>query len=1411
MIDEIRNSDVIQSFGSAAAGQSSESNSIIGLGLNAFANKIADVSYKKAEEKGQLPYGRPKEPEAYVPQTTAGKIAGIAGSFAGDVPLMGLNIGSNLLKAKTVLNPVIREGISQGITGGILGTAQGVLSGESAQDVAKQAGAGMLLGGAGGLLFGKLGNMAANKAEKSFANSQIALDDIKNAYKNAIVSKVDQPKVPKVDSVYKSQYNNIDDIKGQISKYYDGVNADREMIDNATQAITDLKKTEDLHAGGNQAGNTLNNLRGNSEAIQSQKPFKTVGKAFSNDLINTGKVNLAGNKFNDVKDLATLSQVYRDPRFETFRIVYTNNGTVVGTEAISSRMPGSAAVFVGDKEGFVKYLKNKMGRVKADGYYLLHNHPGKTVKPSQADINATSYYANTVPGFKGHIIINSNKYTEMYPVVNNGQIALSGNEDVPLTLGKDILYNPSVPHPLLGTAINSSDTLAKVAKQVQLDKNMSTAFFVDSQNNIRGIMEINNGMIKNTADNNFRNFLRNQAIEHGGRNVILIGDSSVKQQISDLVKSGDLLDAVVSGESGSLRDSVFQNAQPNTWMGKSEAAGKLLRPPKPFETQQGYQQVGPGVASIKTITPVAPKQIPFALTPQAVEQTAASLLPELKITSKFNRATQIPIWEARPTGRLTQKNMALLKPEMQRLGGFYSKTNRAFVFDNDPTEELKKLTDVAQKETPIEERLLANSDNWKDKSMLSYNRETLERNLEDIAGADAPELIKTYVEPRQKSVADMTRFLNTERSDLKQLNIKPRSKDSQLLMEFGENRISLEELKNQTANWENIIKANTVLREKYNKYLEMANEVLERNGYDPIPKRDDYFMHFQEISDKLDMFGIPNNKLPTDINGLTADFTPGKSFFASALRRTGNETSLDAMAGIDKYLDGISKVIYLTDDIQRLRGLESAIRKKYGEGSRQLSNFVVNLREYTNNLAGKKSLSDRGMESDIGRGVYRAAEVLKRQVGANAIGFNVSSALTNFIPLTQSLATTNKQAFVKGMMETLGSVFKNDGFIDRSDFLTRRFGSDPLSVKLWTTRNDLKVPAKVLGNVGAGYGKARDAGFWIFGVVDKFVAQTIVRGKYNELIEKGLSPEAALKQADNWGVRLMADRSIGAQANIFNKKGLMGAITQFQTEVNNQLSFIFKDIPRSAESKAAAASAIAQVFLFGYLFNNLYAQAVGRRPAFDPIGVVLQAYEDYNNPEVTDQEANKKLIENVANQLPFASMVTSQGGRIPLTESLPNPINAFSGTTNSEKELSKIPKLILPTGAGQIKKTIEGMEIFQNSIVPGKYKDSAEGEQLVYPVEDSPGNKLRAALFGQYSFPEAREYYDNTRTPLTPKQTQVVETMAQRGVDPQAVYNQIQLLKPLKKKSEEIKSINSNADLTFQQKQLFKNLLYKKE
>jgi hypothetical protein len=633
-----------------------------------------------------------------------------------------------------------------------------------------------------------------------------------------------------------------------------------------------------------------------------------------------------------------------------------------------------------------------------------------------------------------------------------------------------------------------------------------------------------------------------------------------------------------------------------------------------------------------------------------------------------------------------------------------------------------------QMKSSTNQGILDNADNWKDKSRLALTNETMERNFTDVMGKDAQPFKDKLIEPIFKAEANRTKFLNKERAEINALGIKPKSKESALVQELGEGKITKEEVKKLSPDADKIINAEKVLREKYNQYLTELNKVLTRNGYDPIPMRKDYFHHFQDIHGLFEEMGITGKAdiLPTDINGLTADFKPGRSFFNASLQRKTNITDIDAITGIDKYLDGASSQIFHTDNIQRLRAFETAIREKYA-GTKHLSNFVADLTEYTNGLARKKSMLDRSSEALVGRKIYSAANRIKSQTGANMVGLNIASAATNTIPIVETLATTNKVSVGQAALGIIKNLFKDDGFIDKSNFLTNRIGSDKLSMNAWEN--------------------AQKAGHWIFKTIDTFTSQFVVRSKYLEGIKKGLSEVEAMKQADNWGRKLLAGRTAGEMPTLFNSK-TAGFLTQFQLEVNNQWSFMFKDIPRNF-SKKGAASALGQLLVYSYIYNNIYEKAFGRRPAIDPIGVGVEAYEDYTNPDMKKGQANKNLMGNIANQLPYASVLT--GGRIPIGSAIPNPLKVMSGESTLGKELLKVPTYILPpTGGGQIKKTIEGLSAYKKGA-------STTLKGLVrYPVVQDGVNLVRSAIAGQYASPEAIKYFREGKLPLSEKQSETL-------------------------------------------------------
>ena len=81
---------------------------------------------------------------------------------------------------------------------------------------------------------------------------------------------------------------------------------------------------------------------------------------------------------------------------------------------------------------------------------------------------------------------------------------------------------------------------------------------------------------------------------------------------------------------------------------------------------------------------------------------------------------------------------------------------------------------------------------------------------------------------------------------------------------------------------------------------------------------------------------------------------------------------------------------------------QSAIDALFQLDRGHLGNYVTNLRNYTDILAGKKSIEDRNWEHKLGRATYNIFDNTNTQVSKNMVGWNVSSWLTNFIPIAQA-------------------------------------------------------------------------------------------------------------------------------------------------------------------------------------------------------------------------------------------------------------------------------------------------------------------------------------------------------------------------------------------------------------------------
>jgi hypothetical protein len=643
--------------------------------------------------------------------------------------------------------------------------------------------------------------------------------------------------------------------------------------------------------------------------------------------------------------------------------------------------------------------------------------------------------------------------------------------------------------------------------------------------------------------------------------------------------------------------------------------------------------------------------------------------------------------------------------------------------------------------------------NWKDKNRALLNIATPGRNIEDVAGSDAPKLKEFFFDRVAHDTQNIQNDLKglragVEEAVINKLGIKPGSTDDQLVFRYGEGRMTLDELKAETPErWQQIVGADKYFRNLYDTMLNRINEVITKFGYDPVLRRNDYYTHYQELGNIFDNLGVVfrSNELPAWLSGLTADFRPGKQFFRYAQPRLGNEFTESAIGAIDRYLEPALTQIYRTETVQRGRLLERALRDSLEmrddiANPTHLSGFTGWLNDYVNTLAGKKSMLARGSEALLGRPVFSAIDFIRKKTSANLVGGNVSSALTNFIPFTQAFATTDKPSFVKGLVNAAISplVEANNYSIGgvQSMFLRNRFGVEKLAPLFWE-------------NIA-------DKATWLFLTIDKFVANTLVGGKYYEGLKQGLGEVEAMVKADKYAAAVMADRSLGQLPQVFQNQGLLALLTQYQVEVNNQLQFMFRDIPKESGSIRQTASTLGQIAVYSYLFNNMFQYLTGRKPAFDPIDIAVSSAEEAASTKAPD-EKRRAIVKKIGDNLPFVQ-VFLQGGRIPIAAGIPS---ASELANNPLGAVFKFGALYgAPVGGYQAYKTLEGTRAFAKG-----YEEDTAG-RVKYPIDQDLMNLIRGTLFGKYSFPEASAFFKEGLSPLGYDQTIILKNLLAK--DPEA-------------------------------------------
>ena len=278
--------------------------------------------------------------------------------------------------------------------------------------------------------------------------------------------------------------------------------------------------------------------------------IKTIYNAINEDNIMKKYVDLRDIKIESRNDLLKTCRVFRNPKFETFRIIYMRNNKIINYESITSKLPNSCNVFrVKAKTPYLKTIKGfedinrRMYRLGANGYYLQHNHPSGNAKASINDMILTERLSKNVKGFKGHIIVDHGTYAWIERDTRTGKLKANNNIfiDYLPTLNSQELIKDS---PLLHKTISSRNELARLMYDVKHSNNYSCLVLTSATNNIRLFQELPNTFI-NMSYRQIGGYIKNRCINTGCiRAFLATTDKPFFERAKELVNLGYVTDCI---------------------------------------------------------------------------------------------------------------------------------------------------------------------------------------------------------------------------------------------------------------------------------------------------------------------------------------------------------------------------------------------------------------------------------------------------------------------------------------------------------------------------------------------------------------------------------------------------------------------------------------------------------------------------------------------------------------------------------------------------------------------------------------------------------------------------------------------------------------------------------------------------
>lgn len=662
---------------------------------------------------------------------------------------------------------------------------------------------------------------------------------------------------------------------------------------------------------------------------------------------------------------------------------------------------------------------------------------------------------------------------------------------------------------------------------------------------------------------------------------------------------------------------------------------------------------------------------------------------------------------------------------------------------------------------------------YKDISGFNGQARDVYRNFKQVFGDKYETVKRTVLDPFDRSKGVFTKNLETHANELdnnivKKYGFNKGSKESAAIQEYGEGTKTFDQLVKEFGDKKakNIVEADKWFRKQYDTLLSEVNATRKKiYPNDPtkiIPRRSDYYRHFKDMQEGFsglaNIFDSPAN-IQSGLAGVSSRTKPKSKWLSFAQKRLGGNTEVDAIGGFINYVKSAEYAKNIDPHTATFRALREELAKATDLGTPQagkLNNFIEFLDSYANDLAGKTSDLDRFVQTVIpgGRKAMSAINWINNRVKANVILGNASSSLAQIMNVPQGIANAGPIASTKGLGRTIASIFDSNKIIKQSDFIAERYSGGTFN----------RFDRGMISNT-------KKMAVWMIQALDEVGTKYIWNSHYELALSKGISNP--IKYADDFTREMVAGRGIG-EVPLIQKSKVFQLVAPFQLEVGNLWHVLGGFVGERAFGK------IATFLVASYVFNRGIEKIRGNDVSLDPIQASLEAYQTFKDEENKGlglTKAGGRLAGEVLSNVPFgqslASVYPEYGFKVGDTQAPTrkdlfgkgDPTRFGSGLLAMKGLQDPLFKVLPPFGGQQLERTLQGVDAVN------KGASESQSGRVQYPIEQTPGNYLQAGVFGKYSTPEAKDYFNNDRTPLGDKQSETFNSLG--GQDAKNYYNDV--------------------------------------